>query len=247
MNLFFSKHRLAQALLLSFGFHIGLLLIFSISSFYMPSAPLAQQVDIQLDVSSPVSLASLEMNTSGHPRDALFASCGLTASSLSETALMACTPSSHPSNIPLVRFYTPPELPWEPGSELMNPIPSAYPMKITLQKGLQTLFLTEDGSSLFKPLTDDMTSYTPIFPDSLPRLSFRVTIDPKTGCIIESHSEKEFVDERLQTLSETLLKDLRFQTQERAREELVQGELILQFATTFEGLAKQLKNPEAFL
>lgn len=246
MNLFLSRHRLTQALLLSFCFHIGLLLLFSIS-FFIPSDPLTQQVDIQLDVSSPVSLASLEMNTSGHPRDALLASCGLASSSLSEKALMACTTSSHSSTAPLMRFYTPPDLPWEPGSELMNPIPSAYPMKITLQKGLQTLFLTEDGSSLFKPLTDDMTSYTPIFPDSLPRLSFLVTVDPRTGRIIESHSEKEFADERLQNLSETILKELRFQSSEGTHGEPVPGELILQFAATFEGLAQQLKNPEAFL
>ena len=246
MNFFFSKHRLAQALLLSLSVHIGLLLVFSISSFFMPSAPLSQQIDIQLDVSSPVSLASLDMNIGRHPRDALVASCGLTVSSLSDRALMACTYSPEISS-PLIRFYTPPELPWEAGGELMNPIPSAYPMKITLQKGLQTLFLTEDGSALFKPLTDDMTSYTPIFPDSLPRLSFRVTVDLRTGRITESHSEKEFTDERLQHLSEALLKELRFQPQEGAREERVQGELILQFATTFEGLAKQMKNPEAFL
>jgi len=119
-------------------------------------------------------------------------------------------------------------------------------MKITLQKGINSLILIEDGSSLFKTLTDEMNSYTPIFPDSLPRLSFQVTIDMQQGCIIESSSEKEFTDKRLQRLSEALLKELRFQVKEGKSEGIVQGEILLQFAGTFDAMMKQLMNPGAF-
>ena len=245
MKILLLKSRFSQALLWSLSFHLGLLLIFSVSSFFLPSAPLSQQIDIQLDFSSPISLTSLEVNTNEHPCEMLLETYCLRSNHLTDSTLLACTTGSETT--PLIRSYTAPQLPWEAGDGLLKPPPKAYPMKITLQKGLQSLILTQDASDLFKTLTDDMSSYIPIFPDSLPRLSFQVTINRKEGRVIKIDSEREFTDKRLQRLAEKVLQEIRFQPTEGASEECVRGEIMLQFASAFDSMSQQLIHPGAFL
>lgn len=103
-------HPFLQALLWSFGLHLVLLGIFSISSFFLPTFPSSEQIDVQLDLSSSIPLASLELTGRRPTRDSLLEGCFLKNSSLIESAIKTCSPSDEVR--PLVRSYTPPELPW---------------------------------------------------------------------------------------------------------------------------------------
>lgn len=229
--------RFLQALLWSLGFHLCLLSVLSIRTFFLPLETNSNQVDVQLDTSDEPPLAiHTSMGEGDRALESLLDGYSLKYEPFIETALMPSLQETKPASIPLVRTYTNVGIPWAPEEDLQLKVARIYPLKISLQYGLNQLYLIDDASSLFIPAQDDTLLSSPLFAKEAPKVTFLIHVDTKTGEITKTRCDFPMKDKELQQLACTILKTVRFHPKEANPPSEIHGEITLQFSAFFDDI-----------
>lgn len=235
--------RFLQGLLWSLGFHMCLLSVLSIRTFFLPKDSQANQVDIQLDLSEDTTMATHDLaEAESVTRNSLLETYCLKDESCLENALASSLSGPNTLLLPLVRSYNPISIPWSIVEDIQTKRARIYPLKLTLQYGLNQLYLTDDASSLFIPSQADTLFNAPLFAEEMPKAIFFASVDTKSGQITKKRCDLPIRDKKLQQLACNILDTLRFQPKEVKALEEIHGEITLQFAGSFDDIEPLIRS-----
>lgn len=226
--------RFLQALLWSLGFHLFLLSILSIHTFFLPKDPPLHQVDIQLDMGEEIATIHTSAQDNSLAWDSFLESYSIKYEPFLEAAITPSSQENKNSSSPLIRSYATMGVPWMAEEELHLQKARIYPLKLSLHYGLAQLYVVDDGSSLFVPATYETLSLCPLFSHEIQKVVFLVHVDTTTGIITKTKCSFPLKDTKLQQLAHTILATLKFCPKERPIDREVHGEITLQFATSFD-------------